>query len=535
MSPPAPLDTLLEELVAAVLEELAAELEADDALLPPPLPDDALVVVPGWAATPGAGSQPSCAKASMAAAKLAAPAPRRARFTLVSLPRARTIFLTVSALGVVAFLALGHAILLPFLLAAVLSYVLFPLVKRVERARVPRWAAILLVYLVTVGGAVGFASVVVPRLIGEMKSLATDLPDITKRIRNDWLPQIDARLQKWSAGSAPEPAASAPSAAPAEPAAAPPAPIVITPKTDGSYEIRFHDDLQLRQAHDGTWLLRQRREERRAFSSERALRDAFDKSIAHMQANSAELVQVGRQIVASISQFIFLFFMTLMLAGYMMFTYERIHGFVREMWSEERRGSFDRFVMRLDRGLAGVVRGQLLICLVNGALTAVGLWIFDVKYWPVLAIIAAGMSIIPIFGSILSSIPAVALALTQSFGTALGVLLWIVGIHQLEANFLNPKIIGDQAHIHPVLVVFSLLLGESLFGITGALLAVPALAVVQAVFMHFRESALGLREERASLRPPSGVTAASALAAITPDPPESRKKDLEESLESAEE
>ncbi len=466
----------------------------------------------------------------------------------MSLPRARTIFVTVSALGVVAFIALGHAILLPFLLASVLAYVLFPLVRRVERARVPRWVAILLVYLVTVGGTVGFASIVVPRLIGEMKSLATDLPEITKRIRNDWLPQIDARLQNWRGAPPPDAPAEPPPAASAEPAA-PPAPIVITPRTDGSYEIRFHDDLQLRQAHDGTWLLRQRREENRAFSSERALRDAFDKQISHMQANSAELVQVGRQIVTGISHFIFLFFMTLMLAGYMMFTYERIHGFTREMWTEERRGSFDRFVRRLDRGLAGVVRGQLLICLVNGALTAVGLWIFDVKYWPVLAIIAAVMSIIPIFGSILSAVPAVALALTQSFGTALGVLLWIVGIHQLEANFLNPKIIGDQAHIHPVLVVFSLLLGESLFGITGALLAVPALAVVQAVFMHFRESALGIREERASLRPPPGVSAAAVVAAITQDPgpplaarserggepPDSRKTDLAESLESAEE
>ena len=67
------------------------------------------------------------------------------------------------------------------------------------------------------------------------------------------------------------------------------------------------------------------------------------------------------------------------------------------------------------------------------------------------------MSLVPIFGSILSSVPIVAIALTQSLGVAVEVLLWIVGIHQLEANFLNPKIIGDQAHIHPVLVVFSLL------------------------------------------------------------------------------
>src|SRR5690606_1662444 len=141
---------------------------------------------------------------------------------------------------------------------------------------------------------------------------------------------------------------------------------------------------------------------------------------------------------------------------------------------------------RMDRGLAGVVRGQLLICLVNGVLTAIGLWMFELKYWPILAIIAAVMSLIPIFGSILSTIPAVAIGLTQDFWTALWVLLWIVGIHQVEANLLNPKIIGVAAKIHPVLVVFALIVGEHFFGLWGALLAVPTLSLTQSVFNHFR-------------------------------------------------
>src|SRR5262249_51967334 len=153
---------------------------------------------------------------------------------------------------------------------------------------------------------------------------------------------------------------------------------------------------------------------------------------------------------------------------------------------------FDRFLRRLDRGLAGVVRGQLIICVVNGVLSAIGFWLFDLKYWPILSIIAAVMSLIPIFGSILSAIPAVAIGLTQSLPTALGVLAWIAGIHQLEANLLNPKIIGDAAKIHPVLVVFSLLVGEHFFQIPGALFAVPCMSIAQTLFLHFRESTLGV-------------------------------------------
>src|SRR5690606_26759634 len=76
-------------------------------------------------------------------------------------------------------------------------------------------------------------------------------------------------------------------------------------------------------------------------------------------------------------------------------------------------------------------------------------------------------------------------------GHAIEILLWIIGIHQLEANFLNPKIIGDAAKIHPFLVVFALLVGEHFFGLSGALLAVPVLSIVQSLFLHFRQVTYG--------------------------------------------
>jgi predicted PurR-regulated permease PerM len=104
----------------------------------------------------------------------------------------------------------------------------------------------------------------------------------------------------------------------------------------------------------------------------------------------------------------------------------------------------------------------------------------------VLAIVATIFSIVPIFGAIMSSIPAVVVALTQSLGSAVFVLAWIIGIHQIEANFLNPKIMGDAAKLHPVLVIFSLLAGEHHFGVAGALFAVPCMSILQSIFLHFR-------------------------------------------------
>ena len=84
------------------------------------------------------------------------------------------------------------------------------------------------------------------------------------------------------------------------------------------------------------------------------------------------------------------------------------------------------------------------------------------------------------------------------------VLAWIIGIHQVEANLLNPKIMGDAAKIHPLLVIFSLLVGEHFFGVVGALLAVPVMSIAQSAFVHIRQSIAAEDPERSGeVAPPA--------------------------------
>jgi putative heme transporter len=105
------------------------------------------------------------------------------------------------------------------------------------------------------------------------------------------------------------------------------------------------------------------------------------------------------------------------------------------------------------------------------------------------------MSLIPIFGSILSSVPIVAVALISSgnfdLRKGVSVLAWIVLIHLVEANFLNPKIMGNAAKIHPVLVVFALIAGEHSYGLVGALFAVPVASIIQTIFVYYRKRPKG--------------------------------------------
>ncbi|HEY8073094.1 MAG TPA: AI-2E family transporter [Labilithrix sp.] len=426
--------------------------------------------------------------------------------------RRHTIFLAVSAAIVVAVLVASSAVLLPFVLALVIAYVLTPLVAWVESRRVPRAGAILIVYVVVLGTLGGFVRLAAPRVGQELASLRRELPAISRTVRTEWVPAVQARLRSVGFGpeeQTPEPVSEiepAPSAS-----AEPPATIVARPRADGSLAIELHGPLEVRPAKGGGYTIEATREQKKSpFDVEHMVADVASKSMSYAQTNALELVKVGRDIIAGVSRAIFVFGITLMLAAYMMLTRERIVGFFVSLARPAARPSFKDLLARIDRGLSGVVRGQIIICLLNGALSAVGFAIVGLKYWPVMVLIATVFSLIPIFGSIASAVPAVALGLTQSVGTAAFVLVWIIGIHQLEANVLNPKIMGDQAKIHPVLVIFSLLVGEHFFHTPGALLAVPCMSIAQSVFIHVRRRLHARDPELAgeplptSLAPPGG-------------------------------
>jgi predicted PurR-regulated permease PerM len=243
---------------------------------------------------------------------------------------------------------------------------------------------------------------------------------------------------------------------------------------------------------------------------------AITQAIAGMMENSertaVKVLQTAQRFVVAVSRGVLTFVLMLMLSAYMLITVDQIFGFVRSLYPPYRRIELDDLIRRMDRGLAGVVRGQLIICGVNAVLSGIGFYMFDLKYWTFLTVIAGVMSIVPIFGSILSTIPAVIVALPDGMHVALLVLAWVVGIHQIEANVLNPKIMGDAARVHPVLVVFALLAGEHMAGIVGALLAVPVLSIAQTLFLYLRERFLGV--PRASSFPPPAP--ASSPSATTP-------------------
>jgi len=125
--------------------------------------------------------------------------------------------------------------------------------------------------------------------------------------------------------------------------------------------------------------------------------------------------------------------------------------------------------------------GQLLLGLIIGSTATIGLWLIGVPYFFVLGLLAGIGELIPMVGPILSAIPALIVALTVSPGMALATGIFFLAQQQFENHLLVPKLMERQVGVSAVTVIIALLIGGSLLGIVGALLAVPTAAMLQVI------------------------------------------------------
>jgi predicted PurR-regulated permease PerM len=370
-------------------------------------------------------------------------------------------------------------VVLPFLLGIFIAYLLAPVIKRLG-SKIGRGAAIVVSYIALLGLFALTVGTLLPALTQDVLRLRDSAPELIERVNREVVPRASEWMDESFEGLVD-------SEGGGEHAKKAPPEVTVVPQPDGSYRVDLqHLQLEVHEGSDGSYVIAPPGQERDG------LGDALKKIVAaKLSAITSWLASVVQVAVPGIFSFVTYFALTFMIAGFLLVDLDKVFNFVRAMVPPEYREDFDELVVGVDRGMSGVIRGQLMICVVNGVLTYIGLLIFSVKYSLLLALIAGVLSLIPIFGTILSTIPIVLIALLSgesgpAFGKALAMFLWIAGIHLLEANLLNPKILGDSAQMHPVVVVFALLAGESMFGLIGALLAVPIASIVQTIFLYVR-------------------------------------------------
>jgi len=131
--------------------------------------------------------------------------------------------------------------------------------------------------------------------------------------------------------------------------------------------------------------------------------------------------------------------------------------------------------------------GQLILAGSIGSTAAVGLYLLGVPYFYVLALVAAIGEVVPIVGPILSAIPAILVGLSVSPRTGLFVAIFWIVQQQIENHLLVPKVMERQVGVSPVVVIVALLVGGSVLGIVGAILAVPTAAILQVILEEILE------------------------------------------------
>ena len=436
------------------------------------------------------------------------PAPRRVDGLFALLRRLSRLW------GFLLFLVftavLFREVVVPFIFAFALAYLLAPIIRRME-PRIGRVVAVIIVYLGVFAAVGAFVGILLPALIQDFARLRDAAPEIVAYVDEKLVPRVSGWISD-SFGSI-DAGADAPvgGGPPPEGPLARTPDLIARPLADGSWQISLEGvRLHVEETGRGSWEI--------AAPTEHAdtLGGTLRKLAATKGSEYTGMIAEGlRALISGVTSFMTKFVITLMLAAFILVDPRRISGFLRSIVPAAYQGDVEELLRRIDVGLSGVIRGQLLICLVNGVLTWIGLMVVGVKYSFLLAVIAGVFSLIPIFGTIVSSIPIMVVALVSSEGgVAIGppllMLAWISGIHLLEANVLNPKIIGDSAHMHPVIVVFALLAGEHVYGLTGALLAVPVANVVQTIYLYM------LRNSEAFLRSRPAADA-SAVALIEGD------------------
>jgi len=309
-------------------------------------------------------------------------------------------------------LYLVRDVLLIVYIAALVAIGLGPLVNTLERKRVPslrkrvpRWLAILTIYLLLVALLIGIAMLVVPPLIEQAREFWSNLPALLHK-GQQWL--IDRGLL--------------------------------------SRELTVQEAVQRTPVGGG---------------------DAVD------------------TVVGAVTGFvggIFGFITILILAFYMLVDAESfVSTFVR-LFPRGERERVAGACRSVSTKVSAWLGGQIMLAAVIGSTAAIGLFLMGVPYFYVLALIAAFGELIPIIGPVLSAVPAVAVAFTVSPALALGVIVFFFVQQQFENHILVPKVMERQVGVSAVTVIVSLLIGGSLLGIVGAILAIPTAAILQVIF-----------------------------------------------------
>ncbi len=310
------------------------------------------------------------------------------------------------------FLWSVRSVLLPFVLAALLAYLLAPFVAMLEERGLSRALSIVVVYATLLGVSAVMVGFGYPRLIRELNGLTEAIPLYAAKFQ-----EIILRLQNnYSSFDLPE-----------------------------------------------------------------SVRKVIDQRLAGAEDMILRLVHQSVDLLVNLFSQVLSFLLAPVLAFYILKDKDSIRSGFESLLPRKIKGDVLDLVRDTDEIVRKFIRGHLVVCLVVGGLTALGMYLIGMPFALLIGIFAGLADLIPFFGPFLGAIPAVAIGILQSWRLTLYAALVILVVQQIESSVISPKILGDALGLHPVMIIFALLAGGKLWGIVGMLVALPLAAMLRLV------------------------------------------------------
>ncbi|MBO9609712.1 MAG: AI-2E family transporter [Paenibacillaceae bacterium] len=313
--------------------------------------------------------------------------------------------------GVYRFL---RAILAPFLLAMMLSYVLHPIASALQRRKMPRSVAVLLIYAVFLTGTAVVVVNVIPMFNAQLNEL------------NEHMPQLTMKAES-----------------------------LMSTLNDNDY-------------------------------MPASVRSGINHSLAKLESSISAAVSGYLSRIGNLINMLFVAFIIPFLAFYMLKDYQIFQRLALALIPKRHREGTVELVADMDTALGNYIRGQFLVCAIVGVLAYVGYWAIGMPYPLLLAGVVAVFNVIPYVGPFFGAAPAVVMAASVSWKMVLYVMLINTAIQVLEGNIISPQVVGRTLHMHPLTIIFALLVGGELAGIVGMILAVPVFAVMKVLVQHMQ-------------------------------------------------
>lgn len=207
--------------------------------------------------------------------------------------------------------------------------------------------------------------------------------------------------------------------------------------------------------------------------------------------NMDKLAEYAKGVI-NVAGKIFDFFVAIIVSVYLLLERKQILEFIKKLgkaiFKERTYNNFGKYFDRTNNIFFNFLAGQLLDGIVIAIITSIAMSIMGVKYAVLLGVMIGVFNLIPYFGAIIAVILAALITLlTGGFWQALVMVIVVTILQQIDANIINPKILGNSLKISPLLVIFAVSLGGAYFGFWGMFLSVPVIAVLKLLITDFIE------------------------------------------------